>query len=419
MSDKKKNTHHKAIQSPHDSFVKEILSRKENARDFFSHYLPEHILALVDLDSLEIAKDSFIEKEFKEYFSDLLYQLRLSGIQQGTQPQGTQHEESTQPQGTQPQGAQHQGSTQPRGAQHQGSTQHQGTQPQSTQPQGAEHQGAQPGYLYLLFEHKSSPERWVAFHLLRYQVKIWELFLKQNKKARRLPVIVPLVLYHGTRHWRVGTRLSDLIEGPREDLKAYIPDFSYLLCDLSPYGNAQIKGAAILRVFLMLLKYIHHPELVTYLRQILPLLKELAHPNQELVTYLEIIIRYIFNATDRVNVDELKEIVETSLAKDEEGIIMTLAEQLIQKGKEEGLQQGMQRGMQQGIQQGLQEGKLEKSREAIVEVLEARFGPLPASVRGRLSAIVDVVTLEGLLKKAATAPSLAEWEKGLPMSTLS
>jgi len=98
------------------------------------------------------------------------------------------------------------------------------------------------------------------------------------KKAKRLPVIVPLVFYHGTRHWRVGTRLSDLIEGPREDLKAYIPDFSYLLCDLSPYGNAQIKGAAILRVFLMLLKYIHHPELAVYLRQILPLLKEREMP---------------------------------------------------------------------------------------------------------------------------------------------
>jgi len=353
MSAKKKNIHQEAVPSPHDTFVKEILSRKENARDFFSHYLPEHILSLVDLDSLEIAKDSFIEKELSEYFSDLLYQLRLSGFR-------------------------------------------------SDIPQGS-----QAGYVYVLFEHKSFPERWIAFHLLRYQVKIWELFLKQHKRARRLPVIVPLVLYHGTRHWRAGMKFSDLIEGPREELKAYIPDFSYLFYDFSPYGNNQIEGAAILRVLLLLLKYIHHPELATYLRQILPLLKELAPQHQELITYLETIIRYIFNATDRVSVDELKKIVETSLANDidEEGMIMTLAEQLIQKGREEGLHQGMERGLHQGMERGIQ--------ESVIEVLEARFGAVPASIKKRLTSITDRAILEDLLKKAATAFTLPEWEKNV------
>jgi predicted transposase/invertase (TIGR01784 family) len=144
MSAKKRTSRDRqTIPSPHDTFVKEILSRKENARDFFSHYLPEPIRAMVDLNSLEIAKDSFIEKELKEYFSDMLYKLRLSGS--GIQP------------------------------------------------------GAQRGYLYVLFEHKSYPEWWVAFHLLRSQVHIWKLFLKQNKRARGLPPIVPLVLYHGNR----------------------------------------------------------------------------------------------------------------------------------------------------------------------------------------------------------------------------
>jgi len=355
MSVKEKNIgHHQTISSPHDTFVKEILSRKENARDFFSHYLPEHILSLVNLDSLEIAKDSFIEKELNEYFSDLLYQLKLSDIQKG----------------------------------------------------------AQTGYLYVLFEHKSSPERWVAFHLLRYQVKIWELFLKQNKRARRLPIIVPLVLYHGTRHWRVGKKFSDLIEGPGEDLKAYIPDFSYLLYDFSPYGNDQIEGTAILRVLLLLLKYIHHPELATYLRQILPLLSELAPQHQELMTYLETIIRYIFNATDRVSVDELKKIVETSLVNDtdEEGMIMTLAEQLIQKGKEEGLERGIHQGIERGIHQGIERG----IQESVIEVLEARFGAVSASIREMLTSITDRAMLEDLLRKAATLPSLAEWEKNVP-----
>ena len=31
-----------------------------------------------------------------------------------------------------------------------------------------------PGYVYILFEHKSYQEHSIAFHILRYMVKIWE-----------------------------------------------------------------------------------------------------------------------------------------------------------------------------------------------------------------------------------------------------
>ena len=56
---------------------------------------------------------------------------------------------------------------------------------------------------------------------------------------------------------------------------------------------------------------------------------------------------------------------------------MTIAEQLIQQG------------MQQGMQEGMQEGEIENAREAIVNVLDARFGHIPSSVRERLAGISD------------------------------
>lgn len=51
------------IKHPHDRFVKEILSNRENARDFFLQYLPAEVRSHVDLKTLEICKDTFIEKE--------------------------------------------------------------------------------------------------------------------------------------------------------------------------------------------------------------------------------------------------------------------------------------------------------------------------------------------------------------------
>ena len=51
--------------------------------------------------------------------------------------------------------------------------------------------------IYLLFEHKSQPEHWTALQLLRYVVAGGEQYLKQHRKAQRLPPVYPLVLYHG------------------------------------------------------------------------------------------------------------------------------------------------------------------------------------------------------------------------------
>ncbi|MEW5802026.1 MAG: Rpn family recombination-promoting nuclease/putative transposase [bacterium] len=346
------------LNHPHDCLTKEILSRKENARDFFFHYLPAHIRDLLDLDSLEICKDSFIDAHLDEYFSDLLYQINLQNAS-ADQEDAEEEEKAAAEQ----------------------------------QPQ------REKGYVYVLFEHKSTPQEWIAFHLLRYQVRIWELFLKQNDSARRLPVIIPLVLYHGKKKWRVGLQFSDLFVNPKGGLMAFIPDFTYLLCDLSVLGDDQIRGRAIMRLFFVLLKYIHDPALLRYLRELLPdLLHDPLLSGQELQGILTTIFRYIICVSDVVSVDEIKEIVETGLGKDKEDLIMTLAEQLIQQG------------MQQGMQQGIQQGEIKKAREAIVDVLETRFGPVPSSVRERLSGISDQAALEDLLRKAVTVASVAEWE---------
>jgi predicted transposase/invertase (TIGR01784 family) len=352
------------VKSPHDIFVKEVLSNRENARDFFFNYLPAQVRDLVDMERLEVCKDSFVEKELREYFSDLLYRVYLAGESEGEQ---------------------------------------------------------QPAYLYLLFEHKSTPQRWIALHLLRYQVKIWELYLKQNKEARALPMIIPLVLYHGEDEWKIGTRLSDVVPaGQREELRPYLPDFSYLLCDISASPDDQIRGMAILRASLLVLKYIRHPDLARHLLEIFSALEDLIPgAGQGFIDWLESIFRYIFNASDDVSVEELKKIVEKCLDKSKEGLVMTVAEQLIQKGVQQGaqqgwqqgIQQGLQQGVQQGLQQGLQQGEVKKAREDIVNVLEIRFGDISLSLKERLTAICDQTILEDLLRKAVTVASLTDLEQ--------
>lgn len=65
---------------PPDRFFKEVLSRREEARELLLTYLPQEVARPLDADSLELAKDSFVDKELqKHFFSDLLYRVTLKG----------------------------------------------------------------------------------------------------------------------------------------------------------------------------------------------------------------------------------------------------------------------------------------------------------------------------------------------------
>ena len=66
------------IRNPHDRYFKETFAQVDVAQDYLKHYLPKAILRLIDLDTLESHKDSFINKELQEHFSDMLYHVRIN-----------------------------------------------------------------------------------------------------------------------------------------------------------------------------------------------------------------------------------------------------------------------------------------------------------------------------------------------------
>ncbi len=51
------------VLNPHDGFFRETFGRKEIAASFFQEYLPSQIVQQLDISSLAIVKDSFVDKE--------------------------------------------------------------------------------------------------------------------------------------------------------------------------------------------------------------------------------------------------------------------------------------------------------------------------------------------------------------------
>ncbi len=67
------------LNNPHDRFFKGALGLLIVAKPMIEAYLPKDLLDKLDLDTLEIDPNSYINDELKENFSDLVWSCQLKG----------------------------------------------------------------------------------------------------------------------------------------------------------------------------------------------------------------------------------------------------------------------------------------------------------------------------------------------------
>ncbi|ASQ15800.1 hypothetical protein BJM06_a00156 (plasmid) [Enterobacter cloacae] len=91
--------------TPHDATFRQFLTQPDIARDFMEIHLPAELRAVCDLSTLKLESGSFVEDDLRQYFSDVLYSLKTT---------------------------------------------------------------AGDGYIHVLVEHQSTPDKHMAFRLIRY-----------------------------------------------------------------------------------------------------------------------------------------------------------------------------------------------------------------------------------------------------------
>ena len=266
------------INNIHDTFFRETMSHKEVAADFLANYLPSKVLRHIRLETLSITKESFMDEKQIEHYSDLLYKVMLSSDL--------------------------------------------------------------PGYVYFLFEHKSYPDRFVVLQLLRYLIEIWELYRKQNPKTKTLPLIIPIVVYHGLPKGQA-VRLPELVDIPVAELSAFVPNFELAFYDFSPETDEVIKGQILLQLVLLCLQAKNTPEAVEKLAKIVSVVTQMDE-NATSMHWLEKIFRYVLSVIDIVP-EEMQNMFTQSISAGKGSIFMTVAERLTIKGRIEGRQAIIQR----------------------------------------------------------------------------
>lgn len=251
-------------------------------------------------------------------------------------------------------------------------------------------------FVYVLLEHKSVPDERVALQVLRYLAQAWD------RLPAPLPLIVPVVIYHGAQPWRVGRHLRDLF-GPntQDDIwRRFLPDFEYHLCDLTKYADEELRGGLGLGAALKLLKHIFGQRLRAKLPDIF---RELAEelPEQEVIAQLETMLHYLA-ASRRIATPQIREALYE--VDKPGGRMITVLDELRQEGRLQGLQQGRQEGRQEGLREG--------ATELTLQLLRAKLGRLDLATKERVQALA-YPQLKQLTKALLQFESRADLEKWL------
>jgi predicted transposase/invertase (TIGR01784 family) len=324
-----------AVSTPHDKFFKAVFSGLEHAQSELAAILPASIVRTIDWGTLMLLSGDYADLNAESMESDLLFKAQLEG-----------HD----------------------------------------------------ALLYLLFEHQSSVDRTMPFRLLRYMTRIWARFAK-DAPNERLPVIIPLVLHHGERGWAASTKFRELLHVPEPlaaTLAPFIPDFTYVLDDLSMLDDHALRNRALTdlaRIALVVLQRCRDSQdPAAILRPwIQTLLAVLAAPDGR--EALQLVARYTAEASDAE--PELIYRFFIELGPEAEEIVMSTADRIREQGRHIGVAEGRAQGV----------------AATLTRLLTLRFGPLSPAVLDRIHAAAPA-ELERWTDLVLTAPSLEDVLEG-------
>jgi hypothetical protein len=310
---------------PHDLLFRSVFSEPVHAAGLLRSVIPKSLAERADWSTLRALSVSIIDSALKQHTADILLSVELSG---------------------------------------------------------------QPTLVHLLVEHQSTSETRMPLRILRYMLAAWEQYAAQHPAGEKLPPIVAVVVHHDEQAWRRATQLSELLTcdaATLEWLGAYVPDFRFVLEDLSPGLERKLHLRALTALgqvaLYCLMRSRFSKNLLAELRDAVwaPLIEVVRAPHG-LAAFSQL-LSYITQTTD-TPMAELQDFAK-QLGPRAEKTAMTLAERLEQKGIEKG------------------------SAQLLLRQLEVKFRTLDDAVRERvLSARADEVTRWG--ERVLSAASLDE-----------
>ena len=187
---------------------KQFLMHAETARDFLDIHLPAELRELCDLDTLHLESGSFIEESLKGHSTDVLYSVQMQG---------------------------------------------------------------NTGYLHVVIEHQSKPDKKMAFRMMRYSSRKWPRHLEADHD--KLPLVVPILFYQGeATPYPLSMCWFDMFYSPELARRVYNSPFP--LVDITITPDDEIMQHRRIAILELLQKHIRQRDLMLLLEQLVTLIDE-------------------------------------------------------------------------------------------------------------------------------------------------
>ncbi len=88
-------------------------------------------------------------------------------------------------------------------------------------------------YVYVMLEFQTTIDRTMPLRMMTYMGLLWQRLVKNKELGpdRKLPPILPIVIYNGDSQWTAPLALSDLLPEMPPGMESFAPQCRYLLLD--------------------------------------------------------------------------------------------------------------------------------------------------------------------------------------------
>ena len=203
-----------------------------------------------------------------------------------------------------------------------------------------------PGYLHVVIEHQSKPDKKMAFRMMRYSIAAMHRHLEADHD--KLPLVVPILFYQGeATPYPLSMCWFDIFYSPELARRVYNSPFP--LVDITITPDDEIMQHRRIAILELLQKHIRQRDLMLLLEQLVTLIDEGYTSGSQLVAMQN----YMLQRGHTEQADLFYGVLRDRETGGES--MMTLAQWFEERGRQEGRQEVRQEVIQEVTQEVSQE----------------------------------------------------------------
>jgi len=270
-------------------------------------------------------------------------------------------------------------------------------------------------FIYILIEHQSEVDISMGFRMAFYMTQIWDTQRREWERDKvpksqwNFKPILPVLFYTGESTWDTPISITDAMKQLPKSLERFVPHHDMLFLNLK--ATDKEKLTAYEHPFGWLLRIIQQEnwspeEFASELELAIEQLDRLPDSERnQWVRAMHYILLLIYNRREPEEHTQLTNMVIDAVQdrkRREEVSKMgrTIAQALIEEGKEIGIEIGVEKGMEKGI--------IQTKQEDLIELVRFRFQGVRQETDDNIRNIQDVDRLTALFRRALSANNIDE-----------